>query len=75
MIAGFSFALITYIVGNSIFASYLQITYIEGSGELAIICAALVGSSLGFLWFYDLFISFIIFYDFYYVLLCFMSCL
>ena len=51
MIAGFAFALITYIVGNSIFASYLQITYIEGSGELAIICAALVGSSLGFLWF------------------------
>ena len=36
---------------NTIFSSYLQIQYIAGSGEMAIICGALVGASLGFLWF------------------------
>ncbi len=51
MIVGFSFALIAYIVGNSVFSEYLKIQYILGSGELAIICGALIGSSLGFLWF------------------------
>ena len=45
------FALITYLVGNVKFADYLQLHYIPGSGELAIFCAALVGASLGFLWF------------------------
>ncbi len=45
------FALITYIVGNSIFADYLQIHYIPKSSEMAIFCAAVVGSGLGFLWF------------------------
>ncbi len=51
MIVGFSFAIISYIVGNLVFSNYLQIQYIPGSGELAIICGALVGASLGFLWF------------------------
>ena len=51
MIAGLSFALISYIVGNQIFSNYLQIQYIAGTGELAIVCGALVGASLGFLWF------------------------
>ena len=51
MIAAGTFALITYVTGNSIFASYLQIQYIAGAGELAVLCGALVGAALGFLWF------------------------
>ncbi len=51
MIAGGCFALIAYLVGNSIFANYLQLHYVAGSGELAVFCGALVGASLGFLWF------------------------
>jgi phospho-N-acetylmuramoyl-pentapeptide-transferase len=51
MIVGSSFALISYIVGNKIFAGYLLVPYIEGSGEIAVFCASLVGASLGFLWF------------------------
>ncbi|MDE3061279.1 MAG: phospho-N-acetylmuramoyl-pentapeptide-transferase [Pseudomonadota bacterium] len=45
------FALIAYLVGNHVFADYLQLHYIPGSGELAVFCSALVGASLGFLWF------------------------
>src|SRR5690606_27559162 len=51
MIVGGAFALITYLVGNAVFADYLQLHYVPGSGELAVFCAALVGASLGFLWF------------------------
>jgi phospho-N-acetylmuramoyl-pentapeptide-transferase len=51
MIVAGCFALITYLVGNAIFANYLQLHFIPGSGELAVFCAALVGASLGFLWF------------------------
>ena len=51
MIAAGCFALIAYLVGNAIFAGYLGIPYVPGSGELAVFCGALVGASLGFLWF------------------------
>ncbi len=51
MIAGGCFALISYLVGNAVFAAYLQIHPVPGAGELAVFCAALVGASLGFLWF------------------------
>ena len=51
MIAAGCFALIAYLVGNSVFSSYLQIHYVPGTGELAVLCGALVGASLGFLWF------------------------
>ena len=51
MIAAGCFALIAYLVGNSVFANYLQLHYVAGSGELAVFCSALVGASLGFLWF------------------------
>ncbi len=50
-IAGLALALITYFSGNVFFAKYLNIMYLPGSGELTIFCAALVGASLGFLWF------------------------
>jgi phospho-N-acetylmuramoyl-pentapeptide-transferase len=51
MIAAGCFGLISYLVGNSVFSGYLQIHYIPGAGELAVFCGALVGASLGFLWF------------------------
>ena len=51
MIAAGCFALIAYLVGNSVFSGYLQIHYVPGAGELAVFCGALVGASLGFLWF------------------------
>lgn len=51
MIAAVCFALIAYLVGNAVFAEYLQLHFVPGSGELAVFCAALVGASLGFLWF------------------------
>jgi len=51
MIAAGCFGFIAYLVGNAIYSDYLQIQYIQGSGELAVFCGALVGASLGFLWF------------------------
>jgi phospho-N-acetylmuramoyl-pentapeptide-transferase len=51
MIAAACFTLITYIVGNLVFANYLQLHYVAGSGELAVFCGALIGAGLGFLWF------------------------
>jgi phospho-N-acetylmuramoyl-pentapeptide-transferase len=51
MIAAASFGLIAYLAGNLIFANYLQIHHVPGTGELAIFCGALVGAGLGFLWF------------------------
>lgn len=51
MIAIAVFALISYLVGNSVFSGYLQLHYVPGSGELAVFCGALVGGGLGFLWF------------------------
>ncbi|MGJ3258344.1 MAG: phospho-N-acetylmuramoyl-pentapeptide-transferase [Rhodospirillales bacterium] len=51
MIAAGVFGMIAYLAGNTIFSNYLQIHYVPGSGELAVLCGALVGSALGFLWF------------------------
>lgn len=51
MIAASCFALIAYLAGNAIFSSYLGIPYVPGTGELAVFCGAIVGASLGFLWF------------------------
>jgi phospho-N-acetylmuramoyl-pentapeptide-transferase len=51
MIAAGSYALIAYLVGNLVFSGYLNLHYVRGTGELAIICGALIGAGLGFLWF------------------------
>jgi phospho-N-acetylmuramoyl-pentapeptide-transferase len=51
MIVAACFALISYLVGNLVFANYLQVLHVPGSGEIAVVCGALCGSSLGFLWF------------------------
>lgn len=50
-IAILALAIITYVTGNAVFASYLTINHLPGAGELTIFCAALVGASLGFLWY------------------------
>src|SRR5262245_8905003 len=51
MIAAASFVGISYLAGNLVFADYLQIHYVPGTGELAVICGAVIGAGLGFLWF------------------------
>jgi phospho-N-acetylmuramoyl-pentapeptide-transferase len=51
MIAAGVFGLIAYLVGNVIFANYLQLHHVPGSGELAVFLGALIGAGLGFLWF------------------------
>jgi phospho-N-acetylmuramoyl-pentapeptide-transferase len=51
MIAAGAYGFIAYLTGNAIFANYLQIHFVPGTGELAVICGALIGAGLGFLWF------------------------
>ena len=51
MIASMTFILIAYLVGNEKFATYLQLNYIAGTGELTVFLAALIGGGLGFLWY------------------------
>jgi len=51
MIAAGCFMLISYLVGNVVFSNYLQLLHVPGTGELAVFCGAMVGASLGFLWF------------------------
>jgi len=51
MLVALSFSLICYVVGNSVFAEYLQIPYITNVGEAAVFCGSIVGSCLGFLWY------------------------
>jgi phospho-N-acetylmuramoyl-pentapeptide-transferase len=51
MIAAATFVLIAYLVGNVKFAEYLQLHYVEGTGELIVLLGAVVGASLGFLWY------------------------
>lgn len=51
LIASGTFILFCYLAGHFQFAGYLQIPFVKGSGELTILCGALLGSGLGFLWF------------------------
>jgi phospho-N-acetylmuramoyl-pentapeptide-transferase len=51
IIAAGVFALIAYLVGNRVFADYLQLNPVPGAGELCVFCSALIGAGLGFLWF------------------------
>jgi phospho-N-acetylmuramoyl-pentapeptide-transferase len=51
MIAAASFGFIAYLVGNFVYAEYLQVHFVAGTGELAVLCGALIGAGLGFLWF------------------------
>jgi phospho-N-acetylmuramoyl-pentapeptide-transferase len=51
IIAALAFFVITYLVGNAKFATYLGIPHVPGAGNLPILCAAIIGGGLAFLWF------------------------
>jgi len=51
IIAFTSYLVFSYLAGNVKTASYLQIPYVAGAGELSILCGAIVGAGLGFLWY------------------------
>ncbi len=51
MISAAAFGLIAYLAGNAVFANYLQIHFVPGTGELAVVLGAVIGAGLGFLWF------------------------
>ena len=46
-----TYFLFAYFAGNARIASYLQIPYVAGTGELAIFCGAVIGAGIGFLWY------------------------
>jgi phospho-N-acetylmuramoyl-pentapeptide-transferase len=51
MIAAGCFGVFAYVVGNAFLTDYLQLHFVPGTGELAILCAGVIGAGLGFLWF------------------------
>ena len=51
MIAAGAYALIVYLVGNAVYAAYLGVPFVPVAGELAVICGAIIGAGLGFLWY------------------------
>ncbi|MBX3562921.1 MAG: phospho-N-acetylmuramoyl-pentapeptide-transferase [Sphingomonas sp.] len=51
IIASLAFIVIAYLVGNAIFSAYLGIPHVPGVGDLTVLCAAIVGAGLAFLWF------------------------
>jgi phospho-N-acetylmuramoyl-pentapeptide-transferase len=51
IIASIAFLLISYLVGNAVFADYLGIPHVPGTGDLSVLCMAIVGAGLAFLWF------------------------
>jgi phospho-N-acetylmuramoyl-pentapeptide-transferase len=51
IIASLAFMMIVYLVGNAKYSDYLGLPYIPGAGDLAILCGAIVGAGLAFLWF------------------------
>jgi phospho-N-acetylmuramoyl-pentapeptide-transferase len=51
VLIGAALGVFAYVSGNAVFAKYLQVPYIPGAGEVAVICGAIAGAGLGFLWF------------------------
>jgi phospho-N-acetylmuramoyl-pentapeptide-transferase len=51
IIASVAFMVIVYLAGNAIYSGYLGIPFVRGAGELAILCGAIAGAGLAFLWF------------------------
>jgi phospho-N-acetylmuramoyl-pentapeptide-transferase len=51
LICSLAFLVMTYVAGNAVFAKYLLVTHVAGASELTVICGAMIGASLGFLWF------------------------
>ncbi len=50
-VAAATYAIFTYIAGNRVIATYLQLSYVPGVGEVAVFCGAMVGAGIGFLWY------------------------
>ena len=50
-IAAGTYAILTYVAGNSVVAHYLRVPFVSEAGELAVFCGSIVGAALGFLWF------------------------
>jgi phospho-N-acetylmuramoyl-pentapeptide-transferase len=50
-VAALAYTIVTYVTGHKVFSEYLLIPYVEGAGEMAVVCGALFGAGLGFLWF------------------------
>jgi phospho-N-acetylmuramoyl-pentapeptide-transferase len=51
VMVGSALGIFAYVAGHAVFSKYLGLPYIQGAGELAVICGALAGAGLGFLWF------------------------
>jgi phospho-N-acetylmuramoyl-pentapeptide-transferase len=51
IIASLAFLVISYLVGNAVFSAYLGIPHVYGAGDLTVLCSAIVGAGLAFLWF------------------------
>jgi len=51
IIAFLSYLVFSYLAGHIKIAQYLQIPYVSGAGELSVICGAVVGAGMGFLWY------------------------
>jgi phospho-N-acetylmuramoyl-pentapeptide-transferase len=51
LIASLVFLVMTYIAGNAVISKYLLVPHVPGAAELTVVCAALLGACLGFLWF------------------------
>jgi phospho-N-acetylmuramoyl-pentapeptide-transferase len=51
MIASGCFGVFAWVVGNVVFSDYLQLHFVAGTGELAVLCGAVIGGGIGFLWF------------------------
>ena len=51
MIAVATFGMIAWFAGNAIFSNYLGINFMPGTGEMMVVCGAMIGAGLGFLWF------------------------
>jgi phospho-N-acetylmuramoyl-pentapeptide-transferase len=51
MLATGTFGIIAWLAGNAIFSVYLGINFVPGTGELSVVCGAMIGAGLGFLWF------------------------
>ena len=51
IIASMAFLLIAYLVGNAVYAPYLGIPFVPGAGDLTVLCSAMIGAGLAFLWF------------------------